>query len=418
MQHSKNINCLSIGTSKVSVLIGQIPDDDSKINIIGVASVPSAGFKKGQIINLEQASQTITECVESAERMAGFQINHAYVSLTAPHFESINSTGVTAISSTNSEISQVDIDRAIEAAKAISLPTGKEIVHVIPRLFTVDGQTGVVDPIGMNGQRLEVETHLILASTSALKNLYKCLDDVGIKVDALLYSGLAAAKTCLSDTETELGVALIDIGGTNTTLTVFQESSPVFSGVIPLGANNITNDLAIGLRLPLEDSEKIKIKLKAYADKKGFEDEIDLKHLGVLGEDNRKISFSTTVNGIIKARLEEIIAFTYNQIKENSLENSIPAGIVLTGGGAQTILAKEVCTNLIPLPVRIAEVPRLGGLVEDITNPAFASTIGTLLYFQNKKPSNKKNSTGGKKIKVSFDGLFGKIKSFIEPLLP
>ncbi len=309
-----------------------------------------------------------------------------------------------------------DIDRAIEAAKAISLPTGKEIVHVIPRLFTVDGQTGVVDPIGMNGQRLEVETHLILASTSALKNLYKCLDDVGIKVDDLLYSGLAAAKSCLSDTETELGVALIDIGGTNTTLTVFQESSPVFSGVIPLGANNITNDLAIGLRLPLEDSEKIKIKLKAYADKKGFEDEIDLKHLGVLGEDNKKISFSTTVNGIIKARLEEIIGFTYNQIKENSLENSIPAGIVLTGGGAQTILAKEVCTNLIPLPIRIAEPPRLGGLVEDITNPAFASTIGTLLYFQNKKTTNKKS--GGKKIKVSFDGLFGKIKSFIEPLLP
>ncbi len=416
MQHSKNINCLSIGTSKVSVLIGQIPDDDSKINIIGVASVSSAGFKKGQIINLEQASQTITECVESAERMAGFQINHAYVSLTAPHFESINSTGVTAISGTNSEISQVDIDRAIEAAKAISLPTGKEIVHVIPRLFTVDGQTGVVDPIGMNGQRLEVETHLILASTSALKNLYKCLDDVGIKVDDLLYSGLAAAKSCLSDTETELGVALIDIGGTNTTLTIFQESSPIFSGVIPLGANNITNDLAIGLRLPLEDSEKIKIKLKAYADKKGFEDDIDLKHLGVLGEDNKKISFSTTVNGIIKARLEEIIGFTYNQIKENSLENSIPAGIVLTGGGAQTILVKEVCTNLIPLPVRIAEPPRLGGLVEDITNSAFASTIGTLLYFQNKKTTNQKS--GGKKIKVSFDGLFGKIKSFIEPLLP
>ena len=138
--------------------------------------------------------------------------------------------------------------------------------------------------------------------------------------------------------------------------------------------------------------------------------------MGVLGEDNRKISFSTTVNGIIKARLEEIIAFTYNQIKENSLENSIPAGIVLTGGGAQTILAKEVCTNLIPLPIRIAEPPRLGGLVEDITNPAFASTIGTLLYFQNKKTTNKKS--GGKKIKVSFDGLFGKIKSFIEPLLP
>lgn len=416
MQHLKNINCLSIGTGKITVLIGQYPENDSKVNIIGVSSQPALGFKKGQIINLEQASKTITECVESAERMAGFQINHAFISLTAPHFESINSTGVTAVSGQNGEIYQADIDRAIEAAKAISLPVNKEIVHIIPRLYTVDGESGVVDPIGMSGQRLEVETHLILASTPALKNLYKCLDEVGIKVDSLAYSGLTAAKACLSDTEKELGVALIDMGNSSTSITVFQESSPVFSGVIPIGANNITNDLAIGLRLPLEDAEKIKIKLKAYADKKGFEDEIELKHLGILGEENKKISFSTAVNGIIKARLEEIFSFIFTQIKDAGLENYIPAGIVLTGGGADTILAKEVCTNMIPLPVRIANPPRLGGLVEDITNPAFASTVGTILYFQDQKPVSK--SSTNKKIKVSFNGIFGKIKNFIEPLLP
>lgn len=417
MQHFKTINCLDIGTSKITTIIGQYPENESKVNIVGVSSVPAVGFKKGQIINLEQASKTITECIESAERMAGFQINHAFISLTAPHFESINSKGVTAVSGSNGEISQEDIDRAIEAAKAISLPVNKEIVHVIPRLYTVDGQEGVVDPIGMNGIRLEVETHMILASTPALKNLSKCLEDIGIKIDSLAYSGLTAAKACLSDTETELGVALVDIGGSNTTLTIFQESSPIYSTVIPLGANNITNDLAIGLRLPLDDSEKIKIKLKAYADKKGFEDEIELTHLGILSEDKKKISFSTTVNGIIKARLEEIFSFVYNQIDENSFKNSIPAGIVLTGGGSQSILAKEVCSAIIPLPVRIADPPRLGGLVDDITNPAFASAIGTILFFQTHKNSTKTNS-GNKKIKVSFDGIFGRLKNFIEPLLP
>ncbi|MFA6007045.1 MAG: cell division protein FtsA [Candidatus Shapirobacteria bacterium] len=417
MQHFKTINCLDIGTSKLTVLIGQISENDNKINIVGVASLPAAGFKKGQIINLDQASKTITECIESAERMAGFQINHAYISLTAPHFECLNTKGVTAVSGQNGEISSTDIDRAIEAAKAISLPANKEIIHIIPRLFTVDGQEGVIDPIGMNGVRLEVETHLIIASTPALKNLYKCLEDIGIKVDSLIYSGLAAAKACLNDTERELGVALVDIGGSNTTITIFQESSPVFSGVIPLGANNITNDLAIGLRLSLEDSEKIKIKLKSYADKKGFEDEIDLSHLGIVSEDKKKISFSTTVNGIIKARLEEIFRFIAQQIKDYDFQNTIPAGIVLTGGGAQSILAKEICNEVISLPVRIADIPRLGGLVDDITNPAFSSAIGTLLYFQNSK-TNSKNNSPNKKIKVSFEGLFGRLKNFIEPLLP
>ncbi len=417
MQHFKTINCLDIGTSKITVLIGQYPENDSKINVVGVSSVPATGFKKGQIINLDQASRTITECIESAERMAGFQINHAYVTLTAPHFESLNSKGVTAVSAPNGEISAADIDRAVEAAKAIALPANKEIVHVIPRLYTVDGQEGVIDPIGMSGVRLEVETHLILASTPAIKNLYKCLEDIGLKVDAIAFSALTTAKASLTDTETELGVALVDIGGSNTTLTIFQDSSPTFSAVIPIGANNITNDLAIGLRLPLEDSEKIKIRLKAYVDKKGFEDEIELHHLGINNGEKRKISYSTTVNGIMRARLEEIFHLVATLISENDFQNTIPAGIVLSGGGSLSILVTEVCSQIIPLPVRVAEPPRLGGLVDDITNPAFSSAIGALLYFQNIRPLTKSNSHN-KKVKVSFDGLLGRLKNFIEPLLP
>jgi len=262
MQHSKVISAIDIGTFKITTIVGQYFESDHKINIIGSASIPAVGFKKGQIINLETASRTITESVESAERMAGVEINSAFVSLTAPHFESLNSHGITAIGNQNGEISNDDINRAVEAAKAVTLPANKEIVHVIPRVFTVDGQEGVIDPIGMNGVRLEVETHLILASTPALRNLNKCLEDIGIKTISLAYSGLTAAKACLTDTETELGVALIDIGGSNTTITLFSENSPLFSSCIPIGANNITADLAIGLRLPLSDSEKIKIRLK------------------------------------------------------------------------------------------------------------------------------------------------------------
>jgi cell division protein FtsA len=414
MQHSRIYTSIDIGTFKITTLIGQYFESDQKLNIIGSASVPASGFKKGQIINLEQASHTITESIESAERMAGVEINSAFVSLTAPHFESLNSHGVTAVGNQNGEISTEDISRAVEAAKAITLPANKEIVHVIPRVFTVDGQEGVIDPIGMNGIRLEVEAHLILASTPALKNLNKCLEDIGIKTLSLAFSGLTAAKACLSDTETELGVALVDIGGSNTTITLFSENSPLFSSCLPIGANNITADLAIGLRLPLVDSEKIKVRLNHFSEKKGFEDEIDLQQFGVIGENN-KISFSTTLNGIIKPRLNEIINLIWNEICSHGFQSSIPAGLVLTGGGAETLEIKNIASQIIPLPIRIGEPPKLGGIVDDITNPAYSSAIGTLLFFANSKLTPKNSSH---KINLPFRGFMEKIKSFLEPLLP
>jgi len=222
--------------------------------------------------------------------MAGFEINQVFVSLTAPHFESINSHGVTAIGNPNGEINSEDISRAIEAAKAISLPPNKEIIHSIARVYTVDGQDGVIDPIGMNGIRLEVDTHLILASTPALKNLQKCLTEVNLKIISLAYSGLTAAKACLTETENELGVALVDIGGYNTTITIVIENSPACSFCLPIGANNITADLAIGLRLPLDDAEKIKIRLAQLIDKKGFNDEIDLSNIGIVCDNNKWVS--------------------------------------------------------------------------------------------------------------------------------
>jgi cell division protein FtsA len=417
MQHSKIISGIDIGTSKVTTIIGQYFDTENRFNIIAVSSIPSLGFRKGQIINLEQASQTITKSIESAERMAGFQINSANVSISAPHIESINSHGVVAISNQNGEINAEDIVRVTEAAKAIALPTGKEIIHIIQRKFTVDGQEGVIDPIGMNGIRLEIEAHLILASSPALKNLKKAFEDIGIRIETLTYAGLSTATTALTETEKELGVALVDIGGSVTNITIFSEGSPIFSSVLPIGANNVTNDLAIGLRFSIEDAEKIKLKLAKMSESKKFEDEVELSHFDITNDEKRKISLQTAINGIIKPRLEEIFSLIYSQIESSSFHQAIPAGIVLTGGGALTVNAKEICSKIIPLPLRIAEPPKMGGIVDDILTPAYTSAIGLLMY--NKDNIGKKGSTSGmKKSKISINGIVNKIKGLLEPILP
>ena len=193
-QHSKIINGIDIGTTKVTTIIGQYFENEDRFNVVAVSSIPSLGFRKGQIIDLEQASQTITQSIESAERMAGFQINNACVSIAANHIESINSKGVVAISAQNGEIELPDIERVIEAAKAISLPAGKEIIHVIPHIYTVDGQEGIIDPVGMNGIRLEVEAHIIVASSPAVKNLKKCFTDIGVDINSLVFSGLSPPR--------------------------------------------------------------------------------------------------------------------------------------------------------------------------------------------------------------------------------
>lgn len=415
MQHSKIINGIDIGSSKITTIIGQYFETEDRFNVIAVASVPSEGFRKSQIINLELAINTITKCVESAERMAGMQIHDAHISIAAAHIQSLNSKGVVAVSNQNGEITKTDVERVIEAAKAITIPNGKEVIHIIPRLYTVDGEGGVIDPVGMNGVRLEVETNIIVASTPALKNLEKCLEEVGIKILSLVYSGLSTATIALTDTEKELGVALVDMGGTITTITIFNESAPIFSSVLPVGATNVTNDLAIGLRFSLNDAEKIKIKLSKLVENKNYEDEIDLSHFDI-ESDQRKLSIQTAVNGIIKPRLEEIFSLVDLEIENSGFKALIPAGIVLTGGGAQTVLAKETCSSVIPLPLRIATPPKIGGLVDEILNPGYTSSIGLLMYGFNHDKKGKSSSKN--KTKVTMGGLINRIKDLIEPLLP
>jgi len=260
MAKSKLIAAIDIGSSKVATLLAQVREEDpEKLHIIGAASAISRGVRKGQIVNIEEAVSCITESVEAAERMGGYNISKAWVSLDGAHVGSINSQGVVAVAQPHGEVSHEDVKRVMEAARAISLPSSSEIVHVVPRSFTVDGQDGVRDPVGMTGVRLEVKTHIITGSTTALRNLTKCVSEVGCDVEGLVFGGVAAAEAVLSDTEKELGVVLVDIGGGTTNVAIFVEGSLAYSSVLPVGAKNVTNDLAIGLRISLESAEKNKI---------------------------------------------------------------------------------------------------------------------------------------------------------------
>lgn len=421
MSRSDLIVGIDIGSSKITTIVGQNFPEEERINVIGVANYPANGIRKGQIVNIEEATASLIQSVEAAERMAGYSINGAFISLSAPHIKSTNSQGVVAVASPKEEIIPEDIERVIEAARAISLPSSREILHVIPRQFTVDGEGGVIDPIGMSGVRLEVESHIVTASSPALKNLTKCIDEAGIKILSFVYSGFAAGESVLTSTEKELGVVLVDIGGGVSSITIYSEGRPCYSSVIPVGAKNVTNDLAIGLRLPLDKAEKLKLALDAY---KGDEDkdEVSLKSLG-LDEEEKKISLKTAVDGIIGPRLNETFSLIREEIKESGFGGTTPAGLVLVGGGAKTVGVKYHCQKTLGLPVRIGIPEKVGGIVDDLLSPEYASSLGLIFYGirqkeEGKLPGQKIFGFGKIGRKLPIKGAFHRISEILRSLLP
>src|SRR3990170_451465 len=282
MAKERIITGIDVGTSKVATVIATIPEE-GKVAVVGFSTVPSKGIKKGVVVDIDEAVESIASSLEAAERMAGYSVQSAFVSVDGKHISSLNSHGVVAVGGEGSEISEDDVDRVTEAARAVSLPSSREIIHVLPRGFTVDSQDGIKDPVGMSGVRMEVETNIISGSTTVMRNLVKCVQQVGVNVEDLVFGGLASAEAVLSDTERELGCALVDIGGETTQILIFTGGSPVYASVVPYGGQSITNDLAVGLRISLEDAEKIKQKfsaggLKEVRDKK---DEADISDLGL-----------------------------------------------------------------------------------------------------------------------------------------
>ncbi|MEN9407033.1 MAG: hypothetical protein RLZZ455_249 [Candidatus Parcubacteria bacterium] len=420
---------VDVGTYKVVSVIAKV---DEYVNVLGVSEGKSAGIRKGQIVDIEEAVAAINSSLEAAERMAGHSAAHIVASIGGAQIECLNSRGVVAVSNQNGEITPTDLARVIDAAKAVSLPSTKEIIHVLPRNYTVDGQEGIKDPIGMTGVRLEVDTHIVTANSIAVRNLEKAFSEVGVDVDSFVFNGYASALSVLSDTEKELGVVLVDIGAGTTDIQIYAEGSVAYSSVLAIGARHITNDLAIGLRISLESAEKIKLYLSQVPQKKVVRpedegkkepkasDEIDLSELR-LTEDLTKVSHKTLVDGIIRPRLNEIFTMVGLELKKSGFGGQTPAGLVITGGGALTVGVKDSAKRVLAMPVRVGAPQNMKGIIDEIQNPAYATVIGLAIagsrtgeekssafgFNMPKIPGMSGNS--GKMLKK----IFGVIRSFI-----
>lgn len=386
---------IDIGTSKIATIIASIPEEGLP-NVIGVASVSSRGIRKGQIVDIDEATSPIVESLEASERMAGYSISSVFLTVGGSHIKSQNSHGVVAVSQPHKEIMREDINRVIDAARAISLPSTREVLHVLPRQFIVDSQEGIKDPAGMTGVRLEVDTHLITAGSTSIRNLEKCASLVGLDVVGFVFGGLVSSTSVLTETEKELGVVLVDIGGGTTGICIYVEGALSYSSVLPVGANHITNDLAIGLRISLESAEKIKLLLNKKPQKvtvpKGdiqkkdnkeqkssLDEQIDLSPLN-LPEGLKKISRKTTFEGIIRPRINEIFSMIGLEIKKSGFGGLTPAGLVITGGGAETVGIVELGRRNLAMQVRVGIPANITGLIDEIMIPSFASAVGLVLY--------------------------------------
>ena len=428
------IACIDIGSSKISTIIASPSEESEAINVIGVSTVLARGIKKSQVVDIEEAIAAITESIEAAERMAGLSVNQAYLSVGGSHIKSRNSIGVVAVSHPEGEITGEDVRRVIEAARAVSLSSAEEIVHVLPRQFKVDSQEEIKDPVGMSGVRLEAEAHLVTGSATAIKNLTKCLQELGITVNSTVFSGLASSESVLTSTEKELGVVLVDIGGGTTSIAVWIDGALSYSAVLPIGARNITNDLAIGMRQSLDVAEKVKVMLSKKIKKPAgeerpkdegrrtkAEDEIDLTQLGVSGE-GTTYSRKTLVDGIIRPRLQEIFTMVGMNLKESGLGGQTPAGIVLTGGGAKTVEIESICRRTLSMPARVGVPGTLSGLIDDIQDPGYATLEGLVLYAIRHGGSSAKAAAAPKLAKmmgrIPVTGVINKVSDFFKQFLP
>lgn len=414
---------LDIGTSKIACVVAAV--DKNKISIIGANSHPSKGIKHGVVNNIDKAVEAIAETLNKAEMISGHPISRVAVTVSGTHIESLNSHGVVAIAGEDSEISPEDIARVNEAARATALPSSREVIHVIPREYIVDKQKGISDPTSMTGERLEVEANIVHGSSTALKNLTKCVQQVGVEVDQLIYTGLASAEAVLTDTEKELGTILIDIGGGTMSLIIYTEGAPAYSAVLPIGGQEVTNDLAVGLRTLLEDAEKVKLKLSSeqeleskniLLDKQGKESKVPKGELYV---GDLHIGMETVpknmLNDIIERRLEEAFKFVQIYIKRAGYDKRLPAGVVITGGTALTSSITKIASDVFKLPVRVGSPTGVTGLVEQIQGPAYSAGIGALkIVSQTAQEDDRTYNRRG----ANIGGIGARVISFIKSFLP
>ncbi len=382
MPKEKIITGIDIGSTRVSTTIASV--SESKVSVVGVSGdITSKGINKGNVIDIDSAVEAIAQSLEKAERMAGVSVSKAFVTINGSHIETLNSHGVVAVApNQTSEISKDDVARVIEAAQAVSLPSTREVIHVIPRDFAIDSLEGIKDPVGMSGVRLEVETNIIHGSSIAMKNIIRCVNQVGVEVEELVYTGIASSEAVLTDTEKELGVLLVDIGGGTTSMIAFLDGSPVHSAVLPIGGRLVTSDLAIGLRSRLEDAEKIKLRLSNEAligkamDNVKRDEEFDISEFNLeIERIPRNMLYK-----IIDARLEEIFRLIALEVVKVNLVGKLPAGVVVTGGGSLTAGVERSAKVNLKMPVRIGTPKGVTGLIDEIQGPSSAAGVGAILY--------------------------------------
>ncbi len=395
---------IDIGTSKVVAMVGEATQDN-KINIIGLGSHPSQGLKKGVVVNIESTVQSIQRAVEEAETMAGCQIFSAFTGIAGSHIRSINSHGIVAIR--DREVTQIDVDRVIDAAKAVAIPADQKILHILPQEFIIDSQDSIREPIGMSGVRLEAKVHIVTGAVSAAQNIVKCLKRCGLIASDVVLEQFASSQSVLTDDEKELGVCMIDIGGGTTDIAIFLNGAIRYTGVIPIAGDQVTNDIAIALRIAARTAEEIKLKYAcALQDLTDTNSTIDIPKMG--DRPGRHVS-KRALAEVVEARYEELFSLVAAEIRRSGLEDFIPAGIVLTGGASQVEGAVELAERIFKVPVRIGTPHNVIGLPDVINNPMYATSVGLLLYGMQQRDQQRDALT-----QSSMKGVWSRMRNWFQ----
>ena len=367
---------LDIGTSKVVAIVGEVGEDDTELKIIGFGSHPSRGLKKGVVVNIESTVQSIQRAVEEAELMAGCQIHSAYTGIAGSHIQSMNSHGIVAIRDT--EVTDADIERVIDAAKAVAIPADQQILHILPQEFIIDGQEGIKEPIGMSGVRLEAKVHMVTGSVSAAQNITKCVRRCGLETDDIILEQLASSFSILTEDEKDLGVCIIDIGGGTTDIAIFTHGAIQHTAVIPIAGDQVTNDIAVALRTPTQHAEDIEVKYAcALRQLTNLEDTIEVP--GVGDRQPRRLSRQTLAE-VVEPRYEELFTLIYAELERSGFVDTIAAGIVLTGGSSKMEGLIELAEEVFHMPVRLGSPYNVTGMGDVVKNPIHATGVGLLHY--------------------------------------
>ena len=386
---------LDIGTSKVVAIVGEIRPDGA-INVVGLGSHPSRGLKKGVVVNIESTVQSIQRAIEEAELMAGCQIHSVYAGIAGSHIRSLNSHGIVAIR--DQEVTANDVERVLDAARAVAIPADQKILHVLPQEFVIDKQEGIKEPVGMSGVRLEAKVHLVTGAVSAAQNIVKCVRRCGLEVDDIILEQLASSYSVLTEDEKDLGVCLVDIGGGTTDIAIFTEGSIRHTAVIPIAGDQVTNDIAVALRTPTQYAEEIKLKYACALTQLAMADEtIEVPSVGE--RPPRRLARQTLAE-VVEPRYEELLGLVQAELRRSGFEELIAAGVVLTGGSAKMEGVIELAEEIFHMPVRLGSPQHVTGLVDVVRNPIYATGVGLLLFgckHRNDQSGSVKVGSGGVK---------------------